>query len=84
MPAEWAALLPHPAFNPAQAAAVPAVREGAGHLMVVAPTGAGKSPIGMVAALDAHARGRKAAWLVPQRSLTDDSTASFNCGGGAA
>ncbi|WP_369225693.1 DEAD/DEAH box helicase [Streptomyces sp. R39] len=72
VPAEWAALLPHPAFNPAQAAAVPVVREAAGHLVTVAPTGAGKTPIGMVAALDAHARGRKAAWLVPQRSLTDE------------
>lgn len=72
VPAEWAALLPHRTFNPAQAAAVPLVREGAGHLVVVAPTGAGKTPIGMVAALDAHARGRKAAWLVPQRSLTDE------------
>ncbi|WP_251075098.1 DEAD/DEAH box helicase [Streptomyces sp. ISL-12] len=72
VPAEWAALLPHPAFNPAQAAAVPVVREGTGHLVVVAPTGAGKTPIGMVAALDAHARGKKAAWLVPQRSLTDE------------
>lgn len=72
VPAEWAALLPHPSFNPAQAAAVPVVREGTGHLVVVAPTGAGKTPIGMVAALDAHARGEKAAWLVPQRSLTDE------------
>jgi helicase len=72
VPAAWAALLPHPAFNPAQAAAVPVVRESDGHLVVVAPTGAGKTPIGMVAALDAHARGRKAAWLVPQRSLTDE------------
>lgn len=72
VPAEWAALLPHPAFNPAQAAAVPVVREGTGHLVVVAPTGAGKTPIGMVAALEAHARGRRAAWLVPQRSLTDE------------
>ncbi|MET8974375.1 DEAD/DEAH box helicase [Streptomyces sp. NPDC004539] len=72
VPAEWAALLPYPTFNPAQAAAVPVVREGSGHLVVVAPTGAGKTPIGMVAALDAHSRGHKAAWLVPQRSLTDE------------
>ncbi|MFJ9541807.1 DEAD/DEAH box helicase [Streptomyces sp. NPDC101225] len=72
VPAEWAALLPHPSFNPAQATAVPVVREGTGHLVVVAPTGAGKTPIGMVAVLDAHARGKKAAWLVPQRSLTDE------------
>ncbi|MBT2443018.1 DEAD/DEAH box helicase [Streptomyces sp. ISL-36] len=72
VPAEWAGLLPHPSFNPVQAAAVPGVLEGSGHLVVVAPTGAGKTPIGMVAALEAHARGRKAAWLVPQRSLTDE------------
>ncbi|MEU2507140.1 DEAD/DEAH box helicase [Streptomyces sp. NPDC007863] len=72
VPAEWAGLLPHPSFNPMQAAAVPAVLEDTGHLVVVAPTGAGKTPVGMVAALRAHARGRKAAWLVPQRSLTDE------------
>ncbi|MFJ9827786.1 DEAD/DEAH box helicase [Streptomyces sp. NPDC101160] len=72
VPHDWAGLLPHPSFNPVQAAAVPVVLEGTGHLVVVAPTGAGKTPIGMVAALEAHARGRKAAWLVPQRSLTDE------------
>ncbi|MFI8326764.1 DEAD/DEAH box helicase [Streptomyces sp. NPDC085529] len=72
VPAAWTGLLPHPTFNPVQAAAVPAVLEDSGHLVVVAPTGAGKTPIGMVAALAAHARGRKAAWLVPQRSLTDE------------
>ncbi|MFD4374331.1 DEAD/DEAH box helicase [Streptomyces sp. NPDC058486] len=72
VPPEWAALLPHPSFNPVQATAVPAVLNDTGHLVVVAPTGAGKTPIGMVAALEAHARGRKAAWLVPQRSLTDE------------
>ncbi|MFE0045622.1 DEAD/DEAH box helicase [Streptomyces albireticuli] len=72
VPADWAGLLPYPAFNPAQAEAVPAVMESDAHLIVVAPTGAGKTPIGMVAALRAHAQGRKAAWLVPQRSLTDE------------
>ncbi|MFE2208871.1 DEAD/DEAH box helicase [Streptomyces rubiginosohelvolus] len=72
VPADWAELLPHPSFNPVQAAAVPVVLEGQKHLVVVAPTGAGKTPIGMVAALEAYARGRKAAWLVPQRSLTDE------------
>ncbi|MGW4040172.1 DEAD/DEAH box helicase [Streptomyces sp. NPDC004778] len=70
--ADWTELLPHPSFNPVQAAAVPVVLEAQGHLVVVAPTGAGKTPIGMVAALEAYARGRKAAWLVPQRSLTDE------------
>ncbi|MDT9689884.1 DEAD/DEAH box helicase [Streptomyces sp. P9(2023)] len=72
VPSDWAALLPHPTFNPAQSAAVPEVMRDDTHLLVVAPTGAGKTPIGMVAALKAHAAGRKAAWLVPQRSLTDE------------
>ncbi|MFI1312587.1 DEAD/DEAH box helicase [Streptomyces albidoflavus] len=72
VPAEWVPLLPYPSFNPMQAAAVPVVLERTGHLVVVAPTGAGKTPIGMAAALEAYARGRKAAWLVPQRSLTDE------------
>ncbi|GAA2309408.1 DEAD/DEAH box helicase [Streptomyces kunmingensis] len=72
VPQEWAALLPHATFNPAQTEVVPAVLKDDEHLLVVAPTGAGKTPIGMVAALNAHAQGRKAAWLVPQRSLTDE------------
>ncbi len=72
VPEEWARLLPHPAFNPAQAAAVPVILGERAHTVVVAPTGAGKTPIGMVAALHVHAQGRKAAWLVPQRSLTDE------------
>ncbi|MET9379240.1 DEAD/DEAH box helicase [Streptomyces sp. NPDC002992] len=72
VPPDWAALLPHPTFNPAQSAAVPEVLRDDTHLLVVAPTGAGKTPIGMMAALKAHAAGRKAAWLVPQRSLTDE------------
>ncbi|WP_459651503.1 DEAD/DEAH box helicase [Kitasatospora sp. Ki12] len=72
VPEQWKALLPHPAFNPVQAATVPAVTDGDEHVMVVAPTGAGKTAIGMVAALTAHRNGRKAAWLVPQRSLTDE------------
>ena len=72
VPPDWAALLPHPAFNPAQQEAVPVLLKETGHVVVVAPTGAGKTPIGMVAVLEAHSRGKKAAWLVPQRSLTDE------------
>ncbi|MFB7620780.1 DEAD/DEAH box helicase [Kitasatospora sp. NPDC056181] len=72
VPEQWAELLPHPTFNPVQSAAVPALLDGDGHVMVVAPTGAGKTAIGVVAALTACERGRKAAWLVPQRSLTDE------------
>ncbi|MFJ3633801.1 DEAD/DEAH box helicase [Streptomyces sp. NPDC090112] len=72
VPPEWQRLLPHPTFNPVQAAAVPVLMNETGHTVVVAPTGAGKTAIGMVAALQTLARGRKAAWLVPQRSLTDE------------
>lgn len=43
------------------------------NLLVVAPTGAGKTVIGMAAPLRAVIQHkRKAAWLVPQRSLTDE------------
>ena len=73
LPAEWLRYLPHPTLNPAQAAAIPSILDSTGHLVVVAPTGAGKTVIGMAAALKAVlGGGRKAAWLVPQRSLTDE------------
>ncbi len=72
VPADLAAFLPFPALNPAQREALPAVLGHDRNLLVVAPTGAGKTVIGMAAALRAVIRqGRKAAWLVPQRSLTD-------------
>lgn len=65
--------LPYPLLNPAQVQAAPHVAGGGGHVVVVAPTGAGKTVIGMMAALRAVLQeGRKAAWLVPQRSLTDE------------
>ncbi|WP_231334304.1 DEAD/DEAH box helicase [Actinomadura graeca] len=73
VPAAWLPYLPFPSLNPAQAQASPPLREGDDHLLVTAPTGAGKTVIGMIAALRAIlAEGRKAAWLVPQRSLTDE------------
>ncbi len=73
VPADLAAFLPFPALNPAQREALPAVLGHDRNLLVVAPTGAGKTVIGMAAALRAVIRqGRKAAWLVPQRSLTDE------------
>ncbi|WP_229402237.1 DEAD/DEAH box helicase [Micromonospora okii] len=72
-PEQWAGLLPHPTFNPAQAEVVPHLLAHDRHVLVVAPTGAGKTVIGMVAALHAvRGQRRKAAWLVPQRSLTDE------------
>lgn len=73
VPASWVPFLPHALLNPAQAQAAPLVLDGAEHLLVVAPTGAGKTTIGMLAALRAVlGEGCKAAWLVPQRSLTDE------------
>jgi helicase len=73
VPAELARFLPFGSLNPAQAQALPEVLGHEENLMVVAPTGAGKTVIGMVAALRAVVQqGRKAAWLVPQRSLTDE------------
>jgi helicase len=73
VPANWLPYLPYPTFNPAQAQAAPHVVDGGEHVLVVAPTGAGKTVIGMMAALRAVlGEGRKAAWLVPQRSLTDE------------
>jgi len=73
VPAEWLPYLPYPTLNPAQAQAAPAVLDGRGHVVVTAPTGAGKTVIGMLAVLKAIlGERRKAAWLVPQRSLTDE------------
>jgi helicase len=73
LPGAWLPYLPFPALNPAQAEAAPHVADGTGHVLVVAPTGAGKTVIGMMAALRAVlTERRKAAWLVPQRSLTDE------------
>ncbi|MFH8368340.1 DEAD/DEAH box helicase [Streptomyces sp. NPDC018031] len=73
VPAAWLPYLPHPALNPAQAQAAPTVLSQDENLLVVAPTGAGKTTIGMLAALRAVlGEKRKAAWLVPQRSLTDE------------
>ncbi|MEU6201169.1 DEAD/DEAH box helicase [Streptomyces sp. NPDC047061] len=73
VPASWVPFLPHPTLNPAQAQAAPSVLGSNEHLLVVAPTGAGKTTIGMLGALRAIVdEGRKAVWLVPQRSLTDE------------
>ena len=73
VPPELAAYLPFQTFNPAQAQALPHVFGDDRNLVVVAPTGAGKTVIGMAAALRTVVQQRrKAAWLVPQRSLTDE------------
>lgn len=70
VPADWVPFLPYPTLNPAQVEAMPAIRSEQ-NLIVVAPTGAGKTVIGMSAALqEIKIRGGKAAWLVPQRTLT--------------
>lgn len=70
IPEDLAACLPYPTVNPAQAQAAPYIM-GDRPVMVVAPTGAGKTVIGMMAASkEIKHNGRKAAWLVPQRTLT--------------
>lgn len=69
----WLPFLPHKELNPAQAQAAPVLFADRGHVLVTAPTGAGKTVIGMLAVLKAILdEGRKAAWLVPQRSLTEE------------
>jgi superfamily II DNA or RNA helicase len=73
VPPDWARFLPFPVLNPAQAQAAPHLVDGDSHLLITAPTGAGKTAMGMLAVLKAILHeGRKAAWLVPQRSLTDE------------
>lgn len=73
VPSELARFLPFRTLNPVQAEALPQIFGHDQNLLVVAPTGAGKTVIGMAAALRAVVQQRrKAAWLVPQRSLTDE------------
>lgn len=73
VPSEWLAYLPFPTLNPAQAQTARQVAQEDQSLIVTAPTGAGKTVIGMMAALKAILeKGKKAAWLVPQRSLTSE------------
>ncbi|RLK24837.1 helicase [Micromonospora sp. M71_S20] len=73
LPPTLSPFFPYPTFNPAQAQVLPAILDGDENLLVVAPTGAGKTVMGMAAALKSVLlRRRKAVWLVPQRSLTDE------------
>ena len=60
----------YPQLNPRQSKAIPVVLDTDRHVLVVAPTGAGKTVIGEAAALRAiRLEGHKAAWLVPARAL---------------
>jgi superfamily II DNA/RNA helicase len=70
VPGDWLPLLEHQTLNPFQSDIVPAVLAAPGHVVVVAPTGAGKSLIGELAVLRAvRLDRRKAVWLVPARAL---------------
>lgn len=70
LPPDFLPYLPYPTLNPAQVEAAATLRLGK-PVLIVAPTGAGKTVMGMIAALqEIVGRGGKAAWLVPQRSLT--------------
>lgn len=71
LPAPWLTFMPFPTLNPAQAQTAPHIANSDRSVIVTAPTGAGKTVIGMMAVLKAILdKGKKAAWLVPQRSLT--------------
>ncbi|WP_414641610.1 DEAD/DEAH box helicase [Actinocrinis sp.] len=73
VPEPWFGYFPYPSLNPAQRQAIPEILGNDENVIVLAPTGAGKTVVGMAAALRAILeQGRKAAWLVPQRSLTDE------------
>jgi helicase len=73
LPEAWSRLIGHQMLNPAQAEILPTVLANDDNLVVVAPTGAGKTVIGMASALKVIlTRGLRAVWLVPQRSLTDE------------
>lgn len=71
LPTTWLPYLPFPTLNPAQTQTAPHITDSDGSVIVTAPTGAGKTVVGMMAVLKAILdKGKKAAWLVPQRSLT--------------
>lgn len=71
LPAAWLPYMPFPTLNPAQAQTAPHIVNSDDSVIVTAPTGAGKTVVGMMAVLKAILdKGKKAAWLVPQRSLT--------------
>lgn len=71
VPPSWLPYLPFSTLNPAQAQTAPHITGSDKSVIVTAPTGAGKTVIGMMAVLKAIVdKGHKAAWLVPQRSLT--------------
>lgn len=73
VPAALRPFFRHPQLNPLQSKAIPVVLDTDRHVLVVAPTGAGKTVIGEAAALRAiRLEGRKAAWLVPARALANE------------
>jgi helicase len=75
VPAELLAYLQRDRLNPLQARALPVVLSTHGHILVVAPAGAGKTVVGEAAVLRAivleHRRG---VFLVPSRSLTNPNS----------
>ncbi len=70
LPPELIRFINRDTLNPLQSLAVPPVLSTRGHVMVVAPTGAGKTLIGEIAALRSIVlEGQPAVWLVPARAL---------------
>lgn len=74
IPTQWLPFLEkYDTLNPLQSKAVPAVLGANGHVMVVAPTSAGKTLVGEVAALRSIiGEGRPAVWLLPARALASE------------
>lgn len=73
IPVEWLPLLKYSTLNPFQADVAPAILSAEGHVIVVAPTGAGKTVIGELALIRAVKQDRrKGVWLVPARALAGE------------
>ena len=73
VPESWLPLLAFSTLNPFQSDVAPAVLTATGHVIVVAPTGAGKTVIGELAVLRAvKQEHRKGVWLVPARALASE------------
>jgi replicative superfamily II helicase len=79
VPGELLPLLGREKLNPLQAKALPLVFGTQDHLLIVAPTGAGKTDIGEAAVLRAiKLQGRRAVYITPARALTGELSGKFN------
>jgi superfamily II DNA/RNA helicase len=78
VPSNVLALLGHDQLNPLQAKALPVVFGSSEHLVVVAPTGSGKTDIGEAAVLRTiKLDAKRAVYLTPARALTGELSERF-------